>query len=585
MTSRGQSTTCTDIRPLLSYYQDNEAEPHERALVESHLATCDECRHTLAEYRAIGTDLRALPLPLAPAGLRRDVWQRIEAQEGRSYPRPLNLPAPANGKLITMPQPRQRRTIAAAITSAGSAWARAVPAALLLAGMFLVVAVLTLRNTQSPPLAALVEQDEIMNYSQSLHVQFSKQVVPDDAQQYTTVARMDGSRRYTVETSNKYAPNTAQLSIAPQKPWQPGASYEVAVDSPRIRLGVGSDTLGRDPLTMTFSVIANTPTVTPTPTDAATSTPTTSTPTIRPIDTPRPAEPTAIAEVPSVSTPVANTPVATATLKLAKTVAAATPTQKAIATATSTTKPNPTSTNTPVPPSATHTVAANTSTPVPPTATQPAATATARATSTATSTPTRKATATATATLTATPKTTSTPRVTTTPTPVQPCSIMPVNGFGKVWSENPNVRQKLDCPAAHEQAIKEGAYQRFEFGYMFWRGDTRAIYLFVGGSNDTVGSWSEYRDTWQEGEPLSAHLPPSGLYVPERGFGKLWRTNDAVRRALGWAVAPESEVTAAWQPYKGGSALWTSDRMIRFMYNDGIWERFEDKYIAPPKQE
>ncbi|MEA2576052.1 MAG: hypothetical protein QOH93_3350, partial [Chloroflexia bacterium] len=68
---------CGEVRPLISAYLDGEVTPEERRSVERHLASCEECRHVLAEYRAIGSDLRALPVPVPPAGLRRDVWRAI----------------------------------------------------------------------------------------------------------------------------------------------------------------------------------------------------------------------------------------------------------------------------------------------------------------------------------------------------------------------------------------------------------------------------------------------------------------------------------------------------------------------------
>jgi hypothetical protein len=160
---------------------------------------------------------------------------------------------------------------------------------------------------------------------------------------------------------------------------------------------------------------------------------------------------------------------------------------------------------------------------------------------------------------------------------------MPVSGFGKVWRENPSVRERVGCPTAPEYGLLVAAHQRFQGGYMFWRGDSRTIYVFMGGPNDTVGVWKEFPDTWQEGEPLPTPTvkPPPGLHAPVRGFGKLWQTNDSIRLALGWALEPEEAVTGAWQPYERGNGLWTQDRVIRFMYSDGIWVRFEDTYVPP----
>ena len=64
---------CNDIRALLSDYIDGETTPEEHRTVEEHLAHCQDCRRVLSEYRAIGGGMRALSVPLPPAGLRRDV--------------------------------------------------------------------------------------------------------------------------------------------------------------------------------------------------------------------------------------------------------------------------------------------------------------------------------------------------------------------------------------------------------------------------------------------------------------------------------------------------------------------------------
>ena len=96
---------------------------------------------------------------------------------------------------------------------------------------------------------------------------------------------------------------------------------------------------------------------------------------------------------------------------------------------------------------------------------------------------------------------------------------MPVSGFGKLWTENAAVRRGLGCPRADEIGIQRAAHQRFQGGYMFWRGDTGKIFVFVGTAN--TGYWEMYDDTWKEGDPEPVETPPSGRYAPVRGFGKL----------------------------------------------------------------
>src|SRR5262249_55292527 len=69
------------IRPLLSAYVDGEVTPAERAQVESHLASCAECARVLAEYRALGSNIRELSRPLPPPALHPAVWAAIERRE------------------------------------------------------------------------------------------------------------------------------------------------------------------------------------------------------------------------------------------------------------------------------------------------------------------------------------------------------------------------------------------------------------------------------------------------------------------------------------------------------------------------
>jgi hypothetical protein len=55
-------------------------------------------------------------------------------------------------------------------------------------------------------------------------------------------------------------------------------------------------------------------------------------------------------------------------------------------------------------------------------------------------------------------------------------------------------------------------------------------------------------DTYVEGEMISVEQsPPLGAFVPQRGFGKLWRDNPQIRERLGWALSPEYSYSAQSQ--------------------------------------
>jgi hypothetical protein len=43
-----------------------------------------------------------------------------------------------------------------------------------------------------------------------------------------------------------------------------------------------------------------------------------------------------------------------------------------------------------------------------------------------------------------------------------------------------------------------------------------------------------------------------------RGFGKVWRSEAAVRERLGWATAREQGITAQVQRFERGTMLWVN---------------------------
>lgn len=556
---------CDEIRPLLSAYYDGEASPEERDQVERHLARCEDCRRILAEYRALGGDIRALAVPIPPAGLRRDVWQRIEAQRagqlavtGNQRVQKEKAPA-AKGNVVALPTARKQPAMAAVFAGLGESWSRALPAALLAVGLLALLIFFMLRNNPVTQAAQITNPLPLSDYTQAITVQFNKQVDESAVISQTTVLEVTGATTGTVSVEKTYKPNTPNtggtLAIKPAQLWAAGANYIVNINAPQIPTNIGGQPLGAEPIRLSFSALP----YTPTPTNTPTSTPV-------PIDTPqRPTiEPTALAQQTVVSTPpgtvvaIGNTPqpTATQTANPTNTPAQPSPTYTTEPSNTPVASPTPLLTHTPV----------------------PSSTPTERPTGTPTPTPS----ATVGLTRRNTPTPGGTPTVRLSPTPAPPCNIMPANGFGKVWSENPQVRQRVGCPTVSEIAIPQAAQQEFQGGYMFWRGDTRTIYVFIsGGPNATVGTWKQYQDTWQEGEPMPSPTvqPPGGLYAPVRGFGKLWYSDETLRIALGWATEAESAATGAFQTYRGGEALWTSDRLIYFMYSDGIWERFEDTYV------
>jgi LysM repeat protein len=101
------------------------------------------------------------------------------------------------------------------------------------------------------------------------------------------------------------------------------------------------------------------------------------------------------------------------------------------------------------------------------------------------------------------------------------------------------------CPLA-PMVPKQAVYQPFERGFMVWQ--PGKIWVF---SNDTPSN-NELVDTWN-GEPITFdEEPPDGLFLPQRGFGKVWVEKDWIQHDLGWATAVEQSYSMEFQETQTG---------------------------------
>ncbi|MFN8513872.1 MAG: hypothetical protein U0841_15075 [Chloroflexia bacterium] len=135
--------------------------------------------------------------------------------------------------------------------------------------------------------------------------------------------------------------------------------------------------------------------------------------------------------------------------------------------------------------------------------------------------------------------------------------------FGRLYLTDAGVRDRLGAPRGPEQAVP-GALQPFEHGLMIWRGDARRIFVLVGTdlAGELATSSTAYHtevtwpDTWVEGEdPGGGPAPVPGRYLPQRGFGKLWREQE-FRNLLGYATTPgETAFTMTLQEFAAGYLL------------------------------
>lgn len=122
------------------------------------------------------------------------------------------------------------------------------------------------------------------------------------------------------------------------------------------------------------------------------------------------------------------------------------------------------------------------------------------------------------------------------------------------------------CPRTSVVEV-DAAFEEFQGGCMFWRGDTRTIYAMF-----LDGSWAAYaEDVWlTPGQDFPDETPPPGLFQPVMGFEQIW-WKDA-RERLGWATTLEIGYVARIQESAGDDVFftWPDGRIIGLLAR-GRW--------------
>ena len=138
------------------------------------------------------------------------------------------------------------------------------------------------------------------------------------------------------------------------------------------------------------------------------------------------------------------------------------------------------------------------------------------------------------------------------------------------------------CPAGPPLETA-AAYQQFEHGLMFWleKGlwwePGEIIYVLYDSPDQTFEAYPEYALPDSDAPmPDIEYNPPEGLFVPESGFGLLWRENSWIRQRLGWALAPEAgfSTTAQREFVQDGAYLYLldfNDQLMVLNFYNGTW--------------
>ena len=131
---------------------------------------------------------------------------------------------------------------------------------------------------------------------------------------------------------------------------------------------------------------------------------------------------------------------------------------------------------------------------------------------------------------------------------------------------------------------------------MFWRGDRRQIYVLAGEPQSGVlvrnFPVEYFPDTWEEGQDSGGGpAPQPGLFLPKRGFGKVWRENN-LQATLGYALtADEVGYEIAVQVFARGLLLSSETPAGRSTYviyishnlNGAVASGRYERYAAGPR--
>ena len=120
------------------------------------------------------------------------------------------------------------------------------------------------------------------------------------------------------------------------------------------------------------------------------------------------------------------------------------------------------------------------------------------------------------------------------------CNFAVSDIFARVYNANPSLATQLGCPIIVAPNNIPAAWQNFQTGLMVWL--SGEIYVF----NGSTATFTQFPDTFDPAvDPdQSTETAPAGLFMPVRGFLKIWGNNPAIRDSLGYGINPEQGTTA-----------------------------------------
>jgi hypothetical protein len=174
------------------------------------------------------------------------------------------------------------------------------------------------------------------------------------------------------------------------------------------------------------------------------------------------------------------------------------------------------------------------------------------------------------------------PTVTSAPTEApKPTSDIPITGgFKTLLEQNEGLAGTLGAPLAPEDGGPRAATeQQFDNGSMLYFDKTGRIYVLFGESQGTFRMFE--REELKKLPPPPAQ-PAECTQPMQGGFALVWGNDSDIRQQLGCPLGPEPDLfEGAYQPFEGGSLLWSSRGLgrgptIYAVLKDSTFKRYKD---------
>lgn len=132
------------------------------------------------------------------------------------------------------------------------------------------------------------------------------------------------------------------------------------------------------------------------------------------------------------------------------------------------------------------------------------------------------------------------------------------------------------CPSSQPESTN-AAFQRFQYGYMFWLEKTDQIYVIYNSAD--MPRWQEFPDEWQDGmsecsQATAVNYADQQGWTPVQGFCLVWMGNQTVADRIGLSEDRfEYSFIARYQLGENGSiALEDNLGSIFFLSSNGTWD-------------